>query len=62
VLFAAVLYGYREYTRKPADLSDVTSQANISADSLVLIFQNDEPKTNLLYFGKPIELREQYPN
>jgi hypothetical protein len=57
VILAAVLYGYREYTRKAADLSDVKSQANISADNLVLTFQNDELKANLLYLGKPIEVK-----
>ena len=50
-------YAYREYYRKPADLSDVQPQSKIGADSLVLSFENNETSANKLYLGKPIEIR-----
>lgn len=56
IVIIAGLYAYREYNRKPADLSTVDSQIKISADSLVIKFEKDEQKANLLYLGKPIEV------
>jgi len=56
IVIIAGLYAYREYNRKPADLSTVDSQIKISADGLVIKFEKDEQKANLLYLGKPIEV------
>lgn len=49
-------YGYYEYTRKPADLSSVASAAQITADSLVQLFVQDEEQANSLYLGKAIDI------
>ena len=56
LVIIAGLYAYREYNRKPADLSTVVSQLKITADSLVKKFERDEQKANTLYLGKPIEI------
>lgn len=49
-------YAYREYSRKPADLADVQPTARVLADSLVALFETDEPKANTLYLGQAIEV------
>ena len=51
------VYAYHEYNRKPADLSDVAAQFKITADSLVKLFETNEQKANLLYLGKPIDIK-----
>ena len=56
ILIIAGMYAYREYNRKPADLADVTAQSSISADSLVMLFETDEPKANSFYLGKAIDV------
>ncbi len=56
LIIIAGAIAYHEYNRKPADLSDVKSQSNISADSLVMVFETDEQKANSLYLGKPIDI------
>ncbi len=52
----AAAYVYREYNRGPADLSSMRPTARVLADSLVALFETDEPKANALYLGKPIEV------
>lgn len=56
IIIIAGSYAYHEYNRKPADLSDVKSQSNITSDSLVMVFETDEQKANSLYLGKPIDI------
>lgn len=56
LIIIAGAFAYNEYNRKPADLSDVKSQLNITADSLVMVFETDEQKANALYLGKPIDI------
>ncbi|MEO5999070.1 MAG: hypothetical protein ABIN89_20010 [Chitinophagaceae bacterium] len=56
VITIAGIYAYREYNRKPADLSNVASQSSTTADSLVMLFEKDELKANALYLGKAIDV------
>ncbi len=56
-MLTAGSYAYHEYNRKPVDLSGIRSQLNITADSLVVIFETDEPKANSLYLGKPVDIK-----
>lgn len=49
-------YAYREYTRKPADLNSVRSEANVEATALVQIYERDEQQANKLYLGKAIDV------
>ena len=56
VIIIVGIYAYREYNRKPADLANVASESSTTADSLVMLFEKDEPKANALYLGKPIDV------
>ena len=49
-------YAYHEYTRKPADLSDVKSEASIQATALVDLYEKDEQGANKQYLGKAIDV------
>ena len=57
LLIAAVFaYAYHEYTRKPADLSGVRSEASVQATALVDLYEKDEEQANKLYLGKAIDV------
>ena len=49
-------YAYHEYTRRPADLSDVRSEASVQAPALVDLYEKDEQQANKLYLGKAIDV------
>jgi tRNA_anti-like len=46
------IYAYKEYNRKPADLSNLKEQATIDAIKLIGDYENDEAIANKLYLGK----------
>jgi hypothetical protein len=56
IIAAAAAYGYREYSRKPADLNNVTAVAKMSAANLVSEFNENENAANNKYLGKIIEV------
>lgn len=56
VIAGVFAYAYHEYTRKPADLSDVTAQAHVQATALADLYEKDEQQANKLYLGKAIEV------
>jgi hypothetical protein len=54
IIAILAVYGYKEYIRKPADLSNIKPQVIISADSIIAAYENDEAKANVQFLGKPI--------
>lgn len=56
IIAAGAAYGYREYTRKPVDLNNVTAVAKMSAANLVAEFNENENAANNKYLGKIIEV------
>jgi uncharacterized protein YpmB len=50
------VYAYKEYYRKPADLSSVKPVAVTDANSLVASYENDEEKANRAYLGNPVDV------
>jgi tRNA_anti-like len=54
IIAIVVIYGYREFNRKPADLSTIKPQVIISADSIIAAYENDEAKANAQFLGKTI--------
>jgi hypothetical protein len=46
------LFAYKEYNRKPADLSSLKEQVIIDATKLIAAYENDEANANKLYLGK----------
>jgi len=56
ILMIAGVYAYREYNRKPSDLSYMAPRLRTTADSLVALFENDEPKADSIYLGKPVDV------
>jgi tRNA_anti-like len=51
-----VLYFYKEYQRKPADLTGIQPVAKINAAIIIDQYTNDESKANQQYLGKIIEV------
>lgn len=49
-------YSYHEYTRKPADLDSVESEASVEALVLVQAYEKNEQQANKLYLGKAIDV------
>jgi hypothetical protein len=56
VLLLGGLYAYREYHRKPADLSSMNPVAGMDAVKLAGLYEADESKANALYLGKAIDV------
>lgn len=56
VIVGVFVYAYHEYTRKPADLSDVTAEARVQATALADLYEKDEQQANKLYLGKAIDV------
>jgi tRNA_anti-like len=50
----AAIYGYKEFNRKPADLSNINPQVIVSVDSIVAAYSDDEASANKKYLGKTI--------
>lgn len=48
-------YFYKEYNRKPADISNIEPDVSANATALVELYQNDEAKANQQYLGKTIQ-------
>lgn len=53
---ALCMYGYKEFTRKPADLSKSDAVESMSAQGLYAFYSNDEDSANKKYLGKIIEV------
>ena len=56
VLIGASVYFYKEYNRKPADLSEITPEAKVAAAAIIDLYEEDEPKANRQYLGKTIQV------
>lgn len=58
VLIVIILagYSYKEYYRKPADISTVEPAAQINVAAIVKLYQNDETKANQQYLNKTIQV------
>lgn len=56
IIAAAAAYGYKEYNRKPADLSNADAVAKLSAANLINEFDENEAGANKKYLGKIIEV------
>ena len=57
VLIAAGWYGYKLYTGKVPSLTDVKTDATISAISLISAFEKDSATANKQYLGKILEVQ-----
>lgn len=53
---AILVFGIKEYNRKPKDLSEAKPQEKTTALALINAFKNDEASANKLYLGKTIEI------
>lgn len=49
-------YFYKEYQRKPADITTVQPVAKINVAAIVDLYENDESKANQQYLGKTIQV------
>lgn len=56
ILFGAGVYFYKEYNRKPANISNVEPDASVSASALVEIYESDEAKANHQFLGKTLQV------
>lgn len=54
ILSIVALYAYKEYNRRPADLSTIKPDVVITAEDLVNAFETDEAKANTKYNGKTL--------
>lgn len=55
-MIAASVYFYKEYNRRPSDLTGAKPAFTIAATDLVNEFETDEPAANKKYLGKIIQL------
>lgn len=56
VVILSVGYLYREYNRKPPDLTKSQPEAIASTDSILELFSKDEHAANARYLGKVLQL------
>ena len=49
-------YSYKEYYRKPADITTIEPAAKINVAAIVELYQNDESKANQQYLNKTIQV------
>jgi hypothetical protein len=56
VMLLAGWYAYREYNRKPADLTSLKPVAGMDAVQLAGLYEADESKADSLYLGKAIDV------
>jgi hypothetical protein len=56
ILLLGGWYAYREYHRRPADLSSMKPVAGMDAVKLAGLYETDESKANALYLGKAIDV------
>jgi len=57
VLIAAGWYGYKLYTGKIPSLTEVKTDASISATDLIAAFEKDSASANKQYLGKILEVQ-----
>jgi tRNA_anti-like len=50
------IYGYKEFTRKPADLTKSDAAESLAASDLCALYSNYEDSANKKYLGKIIEV------
>jgi hypothetical protein len=53
---ALLIYGYTEFTRKPADLTKSDAVESLAASALCFLYSNYEDSANKKYLGKIIEV------
>lgn len=56
VFLSASLFVYKEYNRKPIDLSNEKPQEKITASALIAAFKIDEEKANKRFAGKTLQV------
>jgi hypothetical protein len=56
ILLVAAGYFYKEYQRKPADITRVEPVAKINVATIVDLYENNETKANQQYLGKIIQV------
>jgi hypothetical protein len=56
VVLVFAYFFYKEYQRKPGDISAVQPTATIDASVIVNLYENDEQKANGQYLGKVIQV------
>jgi tRNA_anti-like len=54
IIAIAAIYGYKEYNRKPADVSNIKPQVIVSVDSIIAAYEIDEIRANSRFLGKTI--------
>ena len=54
VILATSLFVFKEYNRKPADLTNEKPQKKITAAALIAAFKNDEENANKIFLGKTL--------
>ncbi|MCP9750993.1 OB-fold putative lipoprotein [Ferruginibacter sp. HRS2-29] len=54
---AGALYAYREYNRKPADLTNIAPQEITDVPSMVNMYDSNEVKANEKFLGKTVEVK-----
>ena len=57
IVLSAATYLYKEYYRKPADITNVQPVAKINVAVIVDQYQRDEAKANQQYLNKPIQVQ-----
>lgn len=56
VLTGVSVYVFKEYNRRPSDLSGISPEAKVAAAAIVDLYEQDEPKANRQYLGKTIQV------
>jgi len=51
------LYAYKEYNRKPADLTGIAPQEITDVPSMVNLYDSNETKANEKFLGKTVEIK-----
>jgi len=51
------LYAYKEYSRKPADLTHIAPQEITDVPSMVNLYDSNETKANEKFLGKTVEVK-----
>jgi hypothetical protein len=56
IVMFLVFYFYKEYQRKPRDITEVQPATKINFSAIVDLYENDEAKANTQYLGKIIQV------
>jgi hypothetical protein len=54
IICICAIYAYKEFNRKPENLSNIKPQVIVSADSIIAAYETDEAKANAQFLGKTI--------